>query len=111
MSAATHFTLPSALALVFGTPPFATEYTTEHIAKVLGKLLGQQLSEEAVLVELRAADYATPRPGAGKHLLKWRFTRAELPGQAARSAPSAGKKRRYVPRQERPIAQSMNLKR
>ncbi|MCA8830160.1 hypothetical protein [Hymenobacter pini] len=96
-----------ALALVFGTPPFTSEYTTEHIGKVLGKLLGETLTEQTVLEELRAAPYATPRPGRGRHLLKWRFSRAELGEKPAR--PARGRQR--LPRQERSIAESMGLKR
>ncbi|RSK45199.1 hypothetical protein [Hymenobacter rigui] len=97
----------SALALVFGTPPFTSEYTTEHIGKVLGKLLGEPLTEQAVLAELRAAPYATPRPGRGKHLLKWRFSRAEV----GEKAPRPPRRPQRPPRQERSVAESMGLKR
>ena len=113
MSESSAFTLPTALALVFGTPPFVSEYTTDHIRRVLGKLLGQDLSEEQMLDALREAPYATPRPGAGKHLLKWRFCRAEEPGLLGRAAasPRPPGKRRGGSRSEPSIARTMNLKR
>ncbi|MDU0372114.1 hypothetical protein ACFPAF_17055 [Hymenobacter endophyticus] len=101
------YTLAHALALVFGTPPFSAEYTTDHIRRVLSKLLGQELSEPAVLEQLRTAPYATPRPGRGRHLLKWRFSRAEVGDGAAPPPP----RRHKPPRQERSVAQSMGLKR
>ncbi|MBC6698898.1 hypothetical protein [Hymenobacter sp. BT190] len=111
-SIAAPYTLSQALAVVFGTPPFGTEYTTEHVGKVLGKLLGYSVAEAELLAELRAAPYATPKPGRGKYLLKWRFTRAEpaltpAPARASRSQSP----RKYAPQRERPISASMKLKR
>lgn len=101
------YTLGRALALVFGSPPFSAEYTTDHIRRVLSKLVGQDVSEQAVLEELRTAAYATPRPGRGRHLLKWRFSRAEVEAGGAPAPP----RRHKPPRQERSVAQSMGLKR
>lgn len=96
--------IADALVAVFGSGPFLSEYTTDHIGKVLAKLLGQELNEADVLAALRAADFAHPRPGKGKHLLKWRFTRAE----GATSAPV--KRGRQKPREEKPLALSLRLK-
>lgn len=111
-SLAAPYTLAQALAVVFGTPPFGTEYTTEHVGKVLGKLLGRAVAEAELLAVLRAAAYATPKPGTGRHLLKWRFSRADqVPGAAPARTSSSRAPRKYAPGSERPISASMKLKR
>ena len=106
MSQAHNYTVADALAIVFGTPPFGTEYTTAHVTTVICKLLGTPYDEEPVLAALRAAAFATPRPGTTRrHPLKWRFSRAELPGR-----PAAPRRPRQAPRREKSFADSQKLK-
>lgn len=100
----TSYTVADALAIVFGTPPFGREYTTHHIQTVLGKLLGQDITEAETLEALRAAAYATPRPGAGRrHPLKWRFRRAP-------NMPNGPQKVTRKPRPVKSLIDSQRLK-
>ncbi|MBX0289754.1 hypothetical protein K3G63_04855 [Hymenobacter sp. HSC-4F20] len=68
------YTVAQALAIVFGAPPFTSEYPTEEIRQVLSGLLGRALASEEVLQALNQVPFAIARQRKKKKILVWHFT-------------------------------------